>query len=68
MDETTTDDVPKSDGRWMVGRRTDGPNLRSREGLSIDSDLGRLYKLYLVGTDRRSCLYKLYFVWTVGSS
>lgn len=46
-DETTTDDVPTRDRRWMVGQRTDGPNLRSREGRSIDSDTSRFYTLYL---------------------
>ena len=40
----------------MVGRRTDGPNLRSREvKLSIDSDLSRFYKLYFVCYGRSSC-------------
>ena len=55
MDKTATDDIPKSDGRWMVGRRTDGPNFRSREVmLSIDSDLSRFYTLHFVGYGRSS--------------
>ena len=31
----TTDDVPRMDRRSMVGRRTDDPNLRSREGYQL---------------------------------
>ena len=47
---TTTDNVPTTDGRGMVGWQTDGLKLKvTRRGQSINCDLSRLNELYFVG-------------------